>query len=87
MPKNFYSNYKTKCRGTLTCECGTKSKLCFAPTPGRGSQRVEGFQCLNCRKIHTLTIFDDGEIKGAEIKQRLKRMVPPTAPPETKENS
>ena len=64
MAEGVYSNYRTKCRGTWKCECGKVHKLIFKPTPGRGSQRTEGFQCDACRRIVTLTVFGNGVIKG-----------------------
>jgi hypothetical protein len=72
MAEHVYSNYGTKCRGKLKCSCGTVSNLLFTPTPGSASQRIEGFQCPNCRNIVTLTVFGDGEISGTGVEQRRK---------------
>jgi hypothetical protein len=82
MAEHVASNHKTTCTGTLMCaSCGTKSKLSFKPTSGRGSQRTEGHQCPGCRKVVCLIIFGDGRITGADIKQKRSGPVEPTAPP------
>lgn len=62
MAEHVYSNHEIKCRGKFTCDCGKVHNLCFDPTPGSESQRVEGHQCDACRKITTLTVYGDGRI-------------------------
>lgn len=86
MAEGVPSNHNMRCRGVITCDCSEKGKLNFKPSPGRGSQRVEGYQCPKCRKIYTLTVFGDGKITCTElqkvVKQRWKRIVPPIMPPD-----